>query len=152
MGKFDFVEQALLALGAEFFFTGSKIQPGKPVVFGRLPYQGQSRYFFGLPGNPISTMVTFALFAAPMVAALSGGDAAPRFSLAHLAETVRVKPGLTRFLPARLESGIADVKVWPLAWQSSGDLAAAAKADCFLAVDASVEELAVGGQVSVLHI
>ena len=52
MGKYDLVEQVLAELAAEFFFTGAQIQPGRPVVFGR----ARDRYFFGLPGNPISTM------------------------------------------------------------------------------------------------
>jgi len=63
MGKFDLVEQALKALGAKFFFTGALIQPGKPVVFG----EAASVPFFGLPGNPVSVMVTFQLFARQMV-------------------------------------------------------------------------------------
>src|SRR5262249_48547751 len=51
MGRYDFVEPVLEALRAEFFFTGAKIQPGRPVVFGRVP---GSKYFLGLPGNPVS--------------------------------------------------------------------------------------------------
>src|SRR5271157_6647444 len=82
MGRYDLVEQVLSEMGAEFFFTGAKIQPGRPVVFGRcgegkcgagalardgaLAPQGGT-YFFGLPGNPVSTMVTFELFARPML-------------------------------------------------------------------------------------
>ena len=68
MGKYDLVEQVLVEFGAEFFFTGAQIQPGRPVVFGR----AQGKYFFGLPGNPVSTMVTFELFAKPMIDGLSG--------------------------------------------------------------------------------
>src|SRR5271155_2710429 len=74
MGRYDLVEQVLAQLNAEFFFTGAKIQPGRPVVFGRIGSCGSARvgrsepssqpytYFFGLPGNPVSTMVTFELF------------------------------------------------------------------------------------------
>src|SRR5208337_4995116 len=58
-GKYDFVESALAALGAEFFFDRVLIQPGQPVVFGR----ARGKFFFGLPGNPSSTMVTFEIFA-----------------------------------------------------------------------------------------
>ncbi len=85
MGRYDLVEQALSELHAEFFFTGVKIQPGRPVVFGKsgagAPFDklraGSARerpatYFFGLPGNPVSTMVTFELFARPMLEALAG--------------------------------------------------------------------------------
>lgn len=131
MGKFDFVEQALLACRAEFFFTGARIQPGKPVVFGKLP----GSCFLGLPGNPISTIVTFALFAAPLLRALSGeAETQPRFVSATLETEVRVKPGLTRFLPARIESGIQGARIRQISWQGSGDLAAAARANAFLVV------------------
>lgn len=147
MGKFDFVEQALLGLGAEFFFTGVRIQPGKPVVFGKLP----GPYFLGLPGNPISTMVTFALFAGPLLRALGGErEANPRFILARVEQEVRVKPGLTRFLPAQLESDVRGARVRWLPWQGSGDLAAAARANAFLVVPENSEQIAAGDIASVL--
>lgn len=148
MGKYDFVEEALAAEGAAFFFTGARIQPGKPVVFGKLPRQ----YFFGLPGNPISTMVTFALFAAPLVRALGGeSEGGATFRLARLEEDVRVKPGLTRFLPARMESDVRGGRVRRIPWQGSGDLAAAAQANAFLVVPETAERLAAGEMVSVLE-
>ncbi len=110
MGKYDLVEDALREAGAEFFFTGARIQPGKPVVFGRLPRVGDARggegwtYFFGLPGNPISTEVCFRLFVAPLLRALCGRtERAPRFAEARLAEDVRGGAKVTRFLPAFAE-------------------------------------------------
>ena len=149
MGKFDFVEQALLDLGAEFFFTGALIQPGKPVVFGKLG----ERYFFGLPGNPISTMVTFALFAGPMLRALGGEDeCGPRFGMARLEEDVHVKAGLTRFLPARVESDVRGARVKRVGWQGSGDLAAAARANGFLVVPETAEQVRAGEIVTVMEI
>lgn len=149
MGKFDFVEQALLALGADFFFTGARIQPGRPVVFGKLA----SAYFLGLPGNPVSTMVTFALFAAPLLRALGGeSECRPRFEMARLEEEVRVKTGLTRFLPAWVEGDVRGARVRRIAWQGSGDLAAAAKANGFLVVPETAELLAAGEIVTVLEI
>ena len=148
MGRYDFVEQALLALGAEFYFTGAQIQPGKPVVFGML----DDTCFFGLPGNPISTMVTFALFAGPMVRALGGeNEDRPHFTMARLEEDVRVKPGLTRFLPARVESSFRGARVKRIAWQGSGDLAAAAKANGFLVVPETAESLTAGEIVTVME-
>jgi molybdopterin molybdotransferase len=127
MGKYDLVEEVLLSLGAEFFFTGVAIQPGKPIVFGRLG----NLYFFGLPGNPVSTMVTFSLFVRPLLDALSGDNCGgPRFAQARLGSDVRVKSGLTRFLPAILR----DLTVAPVPWQGSGDLAGTSRANCFLVV------------------
>ena len=143
MGKYDLVEEVLLSLGAEFFFTGALIQPGKPVVFGKL----DQLYFFGLPGNPVSTMVTFSLFVQTVLGALGGeADRGPRFTEAKLAAEVRVKTGLTRFLPARL----AELAVEPLAWQGSGDLASTSRSNCFLMVPPDRPVLAAGETVTIL--
>ncbi|WP_263383244.1 molybdopterin molybdotransferase MoeA [Granulicella arctica] len=138
MGQYDLVEEVLGAMGAEFFFTGVRMQPGKPVVFGRLPATGDfpAQYFFGLPGNPISTQVTFHVFVEPMIRALCGaGAGGPRFVQATLAEDVAGKPGLTRLLPARLDG----VEVKLVGWQGSGDLAANARANCYALLPADRE-------------
>jgi len=110
-GKSDLVEPALARMGARFHFTGVRMQPGKPVVFGELPrstnpnQKSCSMQWFGLPGNPVSSAVTFLLFAAPILAALAGRiDRGPHFALARLAADVKTKPGLTRFLPARVSN------------------------------------------------
>jgi molybdopterin molybdotransferase len=151
MGKYDLVEEVLLALGAEFFFTGALIQPGKPVVFGRLAVEDRQVYFFGLPGNPVSTMVTFSLFVDPLLGALSGDPfREPRFAQARLASDVQVKTGLTRFLPARLRAVSTDVTVEPVSWQGSGDIASASRSNCFLVVPPDRPQLAAGETVSVL--
>jgi molybdopterin molybdotransferase len=151
MGKYDLVEQVLRALGAEFFFTGVKIQPGKPLVFGRLPKTNGFLYFFGLPGNPVSTMVTFALFVDPLLRALSGETGQPlRFLSARLKSSVKTKTGLTRFLPARLISSLADTQVELARWQGSGDIAAVSLADCFIVVPPDREDIPAGEFVSVL--
>ncbi len=70
MGKYDLVEQVFAELQRRVLFTGAQIQPGRPVVFGSCARN--RKYFFGLPGNPVSTMVTFELFARPMIEALVG--------------------------------------------------------------------------------
>ncbi len=89
MGKYDLVEEVLLSLGAEFFFTGALIQPGKPVVFGRIGPPEHPKYFFGLPGNPVSTMVTFSLFVQPLLGVLQGRPfSGPRFAQAKLKEQI----------------------------------------------------------------
>jgi molybdopterin molybdotransferase len=149
MGQYDLVEEVLSSLGAEFFFTGVRMQPGKPVVFGRLPATEQfpALYFFGLPGNPISTQVTFQVFVATMVRALCGIECAgPQFVLARLAADVAGKPGLTRLLPARLTG----VEVGLVGWQGSGDLAANARANCYALLPEGRESFATGEIVRVL--
>jgi len=154
MGKYDLVEEVLAELGAEFLFTGALIQPGRPVVFGRLPTFDPRRpwvYFFGLPGNPVSTQVCFHLFVAPMVRALCGRtDIAPRFVQARLAEDVKGGVRVTRFLPAELGGGWGGVSVRVVGWQGSGDLAANARGDCYVVLPAGVEAFVAGETVQVL--
>jgi len=147
MGKYDLVEIVLMDLGAEFFFTGAQIQPGKPIVFGRV----RGKYFFGLPGNPVSTMVTFDLFARPMIEALAGQMPRPlRFLHARLKTDVSTKTGLTRFLPAILSGEFATTDVELVRWQGSGDIASTARANCYLVVPPDRERINSGEMVSVL--
>jgi molybdopterin molybdotransferase len=153
MGKFDLVEEVLAGMGAEFFFTSVKMQPGKPVVFGRVPAANNwpARYFFGLPGNPVSTMVTFRVFVEPLLAALAGErNWQPNIAMANLAVEFRTKPGLTRFVPAHLETSMAVPSVTPMRTQGSGDLAANAHANCYLIVPEDRELLSANQMVRVL--
>ena len=147
MGKYDYVEQVLSELGAEFFFTGAQIQPGRPIVFGRV----QGKYFFGLPGNPVSTMVTFELFVLPMLEALSGRH--PRklvFLHGRLKTPVRTKTGLKRFLPAILSGEFEQVEVELAGWQGSGDIASTARANCYVVTPPDREKIDAGEWVPVL--
>jgi molybdopterin molybdotransferase len=147
MGKYDLVESVLKAMGAEFFFDAVAIRPGKPAVFGVC----QGKPVFGLPGNPVSTMVTFELFVAPAIDLLNGAEArALPFVEARLAESLKEKSGLAHFLPARVEwrGGVPEVKT--LKWQGSGDIAALSNANCFLVVPADREKIGIGESVSVL--
>ena len=111
MGKYDLVEEVLASLGAEFFFTGVTIQPGKPVVFGQVTLDGKTTPFFGLPGNPVSTMVTFQLFVRPLLDALGGAKPEPLpFVQATLKESFTTKTGLTRFLPGKLSGSARETR------------------------------------------
>ncbi len=109
-GQYDLAEPVLAEFGAEFFFTGAQIQPGRPVVFGRAPRAlapAEYTYFFGLPGNPVSTMVTFELFVRPILEALAGAAAHKLIFLhARLKTEIRTKTGLKRFLPVASMSGM----------------------------------------------
>jgi molybdopterin molybdotransferase len=146
MGKYDLVEKVLKAMAAEFFFDAVAIRPGKPAVFGYC----KGKPVFGLPGNPVSTMVTFELFVAPAIDLLSGADARELPLLeARLGEAMNEKPGMTHFLPARVEWRGATPEVKALKWQGSGDIVAQGKANCFLVVPAGREKIAAGESVSV---
>lgn len=144
-GKYDFVEPVLAELGAEFFFEGVLIQPGKPLVFGKV----RDRFFFGLPGNPASTMVTFELFARPAVEILGGQcEAFLPLVEAQLTVPFQHKTGLTRFLPAKLSNG--GCSITPIAWQGSGDVASLSRANCFLVADANRPFWQAGDSIEVL--
>lgn len=151
-GKFDLVEPVLARFGARFHFTGVRIQPGKPLVFGELPRNGSHRMpLFGLPGNPISSAATFLLFAAPVLGRLAGSNAAlPRFGFARLSRGVKGKADLTRFVPG-VRSGDG-TEVAAVGTQGSGDLAAFARADCFILVPEGTDRLEAGTAVRILSI
>jgi len=166
MGRYDLVEQVLAELQAEFFFTGAKIQPGRPVVFGRIecgagtPARGTSaaasdknshKYFFGLPGNPVSTMVTFELFARPILEALAGMSPHPlTFLHARLKSEIRVKAGLTRFLPAILSGEHADSRAELVPWQGSGDIAARTRSNGYVVIPPDREVFQPGEWVAIM--
>ncbi len=144
-GKYDIVEKVLADLGAEFFFDRVLIQPGQPVVFGR----ARGRFFFGLPGNPVSTMVTFEIFARAALELLGGQrDVLLPLLAARLTRDFQHKPGLTRFLPARLEPNGRELT--PLPWQGSSDVAAVSRANCWLVAADDREVYRAGEEMGVL--
>jgi molybdopterin molybdotransferase len=157
MGKYDHVEAALAALGARVVFDGVDIRPGRPLVFGFVGDGPGAKPFFGLPGNPLSTMVTFELFARPAVELLGGhGEAAPlRLLAARLAAAyAQRKLPLTALVPAALAAAdggeAACLQVRPLPSQGSGDLAAMAAADALMVIEPGTTELPAGAWVPVL--
>ena len=144
-GKYDIVEKVLAEFDADFFFDRVLIQPGQPLVFGR----ASGKFFFGLPGNPASTMITFELFARAAVELLSGASEAPLHLLrAQLTREFRHRPGLTRFLPAMLSTDGAEIT--PTGWQGSGDVGAMARANSFLVAEPDRESWAAGEFMRVL--
>jgi molybdopterin molybdotransferase len=147
MGKYDLVEEVLKTLGVKFHFDAVAIRPGKPAVFA----MHNEKPIFGLPGNPISTMVTFQLFVAPAIDILSGAQARPLpFLKAALAEPLKEKPGMTHFLPALVQWTAGAAKVRPLSWKGSGDTVTMAQANCYLVIPSDVETLSAGENVNVL--
>ena len=141
-GKYDLVEKVLADLKATFYFDRVLIQPGQPLVFGRT----NSSFFFGLPGNPVSAMVTFEVFARSAVELIGGAiEAPPPIVEAKLTRDFKHRPGLTRFLPAKLNG--ADVT--PVDWQGSGDIPALTRSNAFLVVDAERESWKAGDSIRV---
>ena len=147
MGKYDLVEQVLGELGAEFHFTGVAIRPGRPAVFAT----SAGKLIFGLPGNPVSTMVTFELFVLPAIDLLSGAAARPLpVFRAMLVTPVHEKGPMTHFLPARIEWEGRQARVTQLPWQGSGDIVALAQANGYLVVGPERPDILAGDWVDVL--
>jgi molybdopterin molybdotransferase len=143
-GKYDLVEAVLAELRGEFYFDRVLIQPGQPLVFGR----ARGKFFFGLPGNPASTMVTFELFARAAVELLGGQEASLLpITSAPLTSDFRHKTGLTRFLPALLDG---DGRLTPVPWQGSSDVPALARSNAYLVADAEREQWKAGEPIQVL--
>jgi molybdopterin molybdotransferase len=148
VGQYDFVEEVLREQGAEFFFDSVALRPGKPAVFGWC----KGKPVFGLPGNPVSTMVTFELFVRPAIELLNGRPPRPvPYLKAKLAHPIRERGALTHFLPARVSQVSGDPVVETLLWEGSGDIGAVVRGNCFLVVHAARLELEAGEWVDVLH-
>lgn len=119
MGEYDFVRDVFQDLGLEILFSKVAIKPGKPTVFAR---RG-NRLIFGLPGNPISALITFECFARPVLGRLCGmaKPDLPRVK-GELLSDMRQAPGRTAFYPAWVSWAEDGWKVEPLIWRSSADI------------------------------
>ncbi len=156
-GSYDFVEEVLRELGAEILFDSVAVRPGRPTVFGWC----RGKPVFGLPGNPVSTMVTFELFAVPAIDLLSGAQPRPLpLFKARLSHLVDEKGPVAHFLPARFTAPATKAGATPeaptvptvqvLLWEGSGDIGAVVRANCFLLVHASHLRLEADEWVDVL--
>jgi molybdopterin molybdotransferase len=147
MGDYDLVKAALAEIGAEILFDKVQIRPGKPTVFAR---RGKTCYF-GLPGNPVSTSVTFNVFARPAIRIMQG-DSAPLLSLieAELAQPVSDGSRRRSYLPARLYIEAGRALAEPLKWGGSSDLVAFMKANALIIVGEEVHRIEPGKVVDVL--
>lgn len=144
-GKYDLVKPTLRKCGVEFQFERVRVQPGQPTAFGIL----ESKPVFGLPGNPGSTLITFQLFARAALELLAG-QSEPLLPLlsAQFDAPFRHKPGLTRFLPARLNADGEHLRHIP--WRGSSDVPALAKANVFLVADHDRESWDTGDSIRVM--
>ena len=129
-GKFDLVPRVLAELGVEQVFHKIALRPGKPLWFGIKKAGERNVLVFGLPGNPVSSLVCFELFARPAIAALAGRGFAQRSSVrAKLNHAYDHAGHRAAYLPARLDDRGSEKSVVILPWQGSADLATLAQAN-----------------------
>lgn len=146
VGDHDRVRPALEAAGVALEFYRVAIKPGKPLAVGR---RGAQR-ILGLPGNPVSAMVTFALFGAPFLRAMQGDRApSPAPLRARVDAPFDHAPGRLEFARVRLERRGGELWAHPLSNQASGAIVALARADALMAVPAESAGLAEGDAVDV---
>ncbi len=140
-GDYDLVEPALLGLGATLLFTKVAIKPGAPLVFGR----SSGTLVFGLPGNPVSAQVTFDLFVRPALLKMQGARvlARPRVEV-ELATAVKNRSGRKSHAPARVRFEGGRLLARPLRSMGSGDLAAHARANALVVIEAGRPQAAAG--------
>jgi len=149
VGPHDLVRGLLAELGAAEVFWRVAVRPGKPVAFG---VRG-STLVFGLPGNPVSTLVGFELFVRPALDALQGlTDPRPRYLPGRLAVTVRRNAGRDELVRARARVEADAVVLEPLGGQESHMIVRSASADALVLVERGEGELAAGAPVRYLAI
>ncbi|MGE5669756.1 MAG: gephyrin-like molybdotransferase Glp [Betaproteobacteria bacterium] len=147
VGEADFVKQLLDKLG-EVLFWKIAMKPGRPLAYGKI----DGAHFFGLPGNPVSVMVTFYEFVRDALLVLQGQrnvGPQPTFR-ALLAAPIRKMPGRTEFQRGILTPGADGTwQVRTTGDQGSGILSSMSRANCFIVLPAETGDVAAGAQVEV---
>jgi molybdopterin molybdotransferase len=160
-GVLDLVPEVLAELGIEQVFHKVNLKPGKPLWFGVLPGGGLEnasgasgdKLVFGLPGNPVSSLVCFELFVRPAVGVLAGrgdtslGEVAAELAIAHVHRGDR-----PTFHPARLVSAEGRMLIEPLRWQGSGDLRTLVEANALACFPAGDREYRAGETIRALRL
>jgi molybdopterin molybdotransferase len=143
VGPHDLVRRIEAELGVEEVFWGVSVKPGKPLAFG---VRGRT-LVFGLPGNPVSSLVSSVLFVLPALRALQGErDPAPRYQRGVLASPLKPDPRRDELVRARLKTG----ELEPLSGQESHMIVRSAEANALIYVPTGAEELAAGTAVRFL--
>jgi len=148
VGDHDLVKQVFAEIG-EISFWKVKIKPGKPVAFGRV---GARTHFFALPGNPVSSLVTFKLFVEPALYAWHHGQAPVLELPAIAANSFQRKPGRMEFLRARLWSENGELKAEALVGQGSHQIGTLRHTNGFIRISEDSSGFAAGEHVQALPI
>ncbi len=152
-GVLDLVPAVLDSLGVREVFHKVRLKPGKPIWFGTLPGESRNKLVFGLPGNPVSSLVCFELFVRPALQAIGGGEFATQHRWpARLAGEFEHRGDRPTYYPGAIQEAAEGMCVTPLAWRGSADLYRLSQADaliCFPAGDAKYPD---GTPVSIIRI
>jgi molybdopterin molybdotransferase len=129
MGKYDFVEGVFAEFGVTVLFDSVAMKPGKPTVFGF----SKDVFVFGLPGNPVSTIVAFHMFVRPVIDVLLKTVQSERTRLrARLEETTRCDPARAAIVPALVRFDGECYRIRTAPWKGSSDLAGLSRANAMV--------------------
>lgn len=146
MGDFDFIPKVLDRLGFELKFKTVAIQPGKPTVYGMY----KDKRIFGLPGNPVSSFITFELFVKPLIYKMAGaGYEAKKITLPMGQDYHRKRSNRLSWLPVIITS---DQQAYPLEYHGSAHISSLVDADGIVSIPVGVTKLAKGDLVDVRYI
>jgi molybdopterin molybdotransferase len=146
VGDADYVKQFVERIG-HLTLWRLNLKPGKPLAYGRLG----AAIFLGLPGNPVSTMVTALLLARPALLKLAGAAHTPRFATtATLTEAIRHRPGREEFQRGDVRAGASGLEVSVVGDQSSNRIASFAAANCLIRIPKQAHDLTAGSTVEIL--
>jgi molybdopterin molybdotransferase len=146
VGAYDFVKEALDALGAETKFWQVAMKPGKPVVLSRI----RGRLYFGLPGNPVSCMVSFLLFIAPAIRKAMGQTAnlLPPIVQTRVAASLKSRGDRRNYMRVRVVARDGELVSNPMASQGSGVSTSMVQANGLVIVETGVTAIAAGSMVA----
>jgi molybdopterin molybdotransferase len=145
-GAYDFVKDALDALGADTKFWQIAMKPGKPVVLSRV----RNRVYFGLPGNPVSCMVSFLLFIAPALRKAMGQKSGilPPIVKTRLMGPLKSRGDRRNYLRVRVVAREGELLAYPMTVQGSGVSTSMVQANGFAIVDTGITSVNAGDAIS----
>ena len=148
VGDYDFVQEILMGMGIKQLFWKVFIKPGMPIFSGTYG----NKFVFGLPGNPVSCMVTFELFVRPLLDAMLGKkEIGPKRGRAILLNDAIIKHGRRKFYRGKLSIENGKLHVDLYGRQESGVLSSMVECDALVDIPAEVRELSAGTEVDIIH-
>jgi len=152
VGDHDLVRPALEKAGAKLNFYKIAMRPGKPVFFGARTIGGKHQHCLGVPGNPVSSLISSRVFLVPLIGRLLGRDVPLETIDAVLADPLPANGPREHYMRARLDLSTSPAKVAPFKNQDSGLITALRHADCLIVVPAGSPPLSAGTPVKVLKL
>lgn len=149
-GVRDLVPDVLRSLGVVEVFHKVRLKPGKPLWFGIREAADGPTLVFGLPGNPVSSLVCFELFVRPALLRLAGDASDIDLQKARLAEPFEQRGNRPTYHPGRLSSKSGPPSVRPIPWMGSADMVAVSRANCFIRFPAGDRHFDAESEVQIL--